>query len=261
MATAATTRRRGTAGPDRVTIALFSLAGFLVVLALLGSQLGVVGHANADRPREVLVRRVYQTTVVERVPHSVAAGSSTGSSTVTQSVSGSHFDPSVAAAPGLHAYVISVEVDYMFHSMGSEIRLQLGRPLLPSAPSPQQAAEREHEYVLDFAYRLSRFEPESELTALNRDPRTEVPASELLRAAVGAGLWAAERTGGLVEPTLVGELERGGYVTSMDGVQPVSLREALAARRRAVPLARIRASAGDRCRSIRRRARSCDRPA
>jgi hypothetical protein len=81
---------------DRPTIALFSLAGFLVVLALLGSQLGVVGHAGA-RPREVLVRRVYQTTVVERVPRSVAIGASTGSSTVTQSVSGSSSIP--AAAP------------------------------------------------------------------------------------------------------------------------------------------------------------------
>ncbi len=82
---------------DRPTIALFSLAGFLLVLALLGSRLGVVGHAASARPREVLVRRVYQTTVVERVPRSVTAGSSTGSSTVTQSVSGSTSIP--AAAP------------------------------------------------------------------------------------------------------------------------------------------------------------------
>ncbi len=81
---------------DRPTIALFSLTGFLLVLALLGSQLGV-GHSASSRPREVLVRRVYQTTVVERVPRSVAAGSSTGSSTVTQSVSGSTSIP--AAAP------------------------------------------------------------------------------------------------------------------------------------------------------------------
>jgi hypothetical protein len=76
---------------DRPTIALFSLAGFLVVLALLGSQLGARGHASSARPREVLVRRIYQTTVVERVPSSAKAGSST----VTQSVSGSS---SIAAA-------------------------------------------------------------------------------------------------------------------------------------------------------------------
>jgi len=78
---------------DRPTIALFSLAGFLVVLALLGSQLGVGGHAASARPREVLVRRIYQTTVVERVPRSATAGSSA----VTQSVSGSTSIPAAAA--------------------------------------------------------------------------------------------------------------------------------------------------------------------
>jgi hypothetical protein len=82
---------------DRATIALFSLAGFLVVLALLGSRLAVGGHAAAAPPREVLVRRIYQTTVVERVPRSGTAGSSTGSSTVTQSVSGSTSIPAAAA--------------------------------------------------------------------------------------------------------------------------------------------------------------------
>jgi len=83
---------------DRPTIALFSLAGFLVVLALLASQFAVGGKATSVRPREVLVRRVYQTTVVERVPHSATAGSSAGSPTVTQSVSGSTSIPAAAAA-------------------------------------------------------------------------------------------------------------------------------------------------------------------
>ncbi|HEY5045595.1 MAG TPA: hypothetical protein VII53_07040 [Solirubrobacteraceae bacterium] len=82
---------------DRPTIALFSLAGFLVVFALLGSRLAVGGHAAAARPREVVVRRIYQTTVVERVPRSATAGPSTGSSTVTQSVSGSTSIPAAAA--------------------------------------------------------------------------------------------------------------------------------------------------------------------
>ena len=78
---------------DRPTVALFSLAGFLVLLAVLGSQLAAKGHAASTRPREVLVRRVYQTTVVERVPRSATAGTST----VTQSVSGSTATPAVAA--------------------------------------------------------------------------------------------------------------------------------------------------------------------
>jgi len=77
--------------------------------------------------------------------------------------------------------------------------------------------------VLDYSQRLSRFDPDSELTALNHDTRTEVPASPLLQAAVTAGLWAAERSGGLVDPTLVRELERVGYESSFDGIEPASL--------------------------------------
>ncbi len=70
---------------DRLTIAMVSLAAFLIVLALLATQLG---HAGSTHPtaRAVLVRRVYETTVVERVPASSAARSA---SSVTQSVSGS----------------------------------------------------------------------------------------------------------------------------------------------------------------------------
>lgn len=116
----------------------------------------------------------------------------------------------------------------MFHSMGSDVRLLIGAPLRPGLAPPLDAADRERAFVLDFAQRLSRFRPDSELSALNRDPRPTAPASQLLRTAVRAGLWAAERTGGLVEPTLVGELERVGYVTSRDGTTPASLTEALA---------------------------------
>jgi FAD:protein FMN transferase len=123
---------------------------------------------------------------------------------------------------------MSISCDTTFHSMGSDIRLIVERPLLPSAPSPAQATERERRYVEDFAARLSRFRPESELCALNRDPRYTVPASMLLRAAVVAGLWAADRTGGLVDPTLVAEIEAIGYRDSHDGAAPASLREALA---------------------------------
>jgi thiamine biosynthesis lipoprotein len=120
------------------------------------------------------------------------------------------------------------ELDYSFHTMGSDIRLLIGRRLAPGAPTPLQAADRERAFVLDFGHRLSRFATESELSALNRDPRRVVVASGLLRAAVGAGLWAAQRSGGLVDPTLVRALERTGYARSLDGAEPASLSEALA---------------------------------
>jgi thiamine biosynthesis lipoprotein len=119
--------------------------------------------------------------------------------------------------------------DITFHSMGSDVRLLIGQPLLRTAPSPAVAARRERAYVEDFAARLSRFRPESELSALNRDPCTQVSASPLLRTAVHAGIWAARRSGGLVDPTLTGALERAGYATSRDGSPPASLGQALRA--------------------------------
>lgn len=118
--------------------------------------------------------------------------------------------------------------DSTFHSMGSDIRLIVENPLLSRLPSATAAVERERIYIEDFAARLSRFRPDSELCELNGDPALEVRASLLLRTAVAAGLWAAERSGGLVDPTLLGEIEEAGYERSQDGCRPASLREALA---------------------------------
>jgi thiamine biosynthesis lipoprotein len=135
-------------------------------------------------------------------------------------------------------HLVAPELDYVFHAMGSDIRLVIGRPLRREAPPAAEAADREREFVVAFGRRLSRFAPESELSALNRNPGARVAASSLLRAAVNAGLWAAHRSGGLIDPTLVQALERSGYDRSLDGTMPAPLREALAhapARRPARP--------------------------
>lgn len=122
---------------------------------------------------------------------------------------------------------MSGEQQIVFHSMGCDVRLLIGPPLLGDGRSPAAVAQRERAYVEDFAARLSRFRGDSELSALNRDSRPAVPAGPLLRAAVLAGLWAAERSGGLVDPTLIGALEDAGYATSHDGRRSESLRDAL----------------------------------
>jgi thiamine biosynthesis lipoprotein len=75
--------------------------------------------------------------------------------------------------------------------------------------------------------RLSRFEPSSDLSRLNADPRRCVPAGPLLRAAVRAALRAAWLSGGLVDPTLVAALHRAGYAESRAHVKPSSLLHAL----------------------------------
>ena len=78
--------RRARGGPDRITVALFSLTAFLLVLALLGTQLSRASSVRAVRT-PVLLRRIYETTVVERVlPAGVGRG---GATSVSQSVSGS----------------------------------------------------------------------------------------------------------------------------------------------------------------------------
>jgi len=82
-------RRRGRlrGGPDRMTVALFALSAFLLVLALLGTQLSHTVSTRAEKPTAVLIRRIYRTTVIERVLPAGSGGS--GSASVTQSVSGS----------------------------------------------------------------------------------------------------------------------------------------------------------------------------
>ena len=80
MATTTRNRPPRTAGPDRITVMLITLAVFLTVLALLAGQLranvGVRAHP------QLVLRRIYITRVVETVPASARGGSS-----VTQSVS------------------------------------------------------------------------------------------------------------------------------------------------------------------------------
>jgi thiamine biosynthesis lipoprotein len=94
------------------------------------------------------------------------------------------------------------EHDVVFHSMGSEARL------IVDTPARAAWARR---FLERFEVALSRFRPDSELCRLNADPRDAPEASPLLRAAARAGIWAAERTGGLVDPTLTGALETAGY--------------------------------------------------
>lgn len=115
-----------------------------------------------------------------------------------------------------------------FEAMASPIRLIIDEPLDGPLADPARAAEDSRNWLADFDARMSRFRPDSELCRLNADPHESVPASALLRAVVRAGIWAARRTDGLVDPTLVGELEQAGYANSLKGATPAPLTDALA---------------------------------
>jgi FAD:protein FMN transferase len=109
-----------------------------------------------------------------------------------------------------------------FHCMGCAMVLWL--------PDGDDGDARRARRLLEgFDARLSRFAAASELSRLNRDPRATVPASALLRSAVAAALWAHERSGGLVDPTLLDALVEQGYGGSLATVAPPSLRAALVA--------------------------------
>lgn len=121
------------------------------------------------------------------------------------------------------------EFEEQFEAMGSQIRVLIGPPVGPDSASAEEAGRRVRGFIHEFDRRLSRFRPESELSALNQDPREEVPASDLMRTAVKAGIWAARRTEGLVDPTLIEEVEAAGYRKSRAGMSGVPVMESLAA--------------------------------
>lgn len=85
-------RRRVTPGPDRASVILFGVAAILLVLAVLAWQFRAVQYRSATRP-VLVVRRVYQTTVVETI-----RGGGSGSA-VSQSVSSSGSGAIAVPAP------------------------------------------------------------------------------------------------------------------------------------------------------------------
>ena len=85
------------------------------------------------------------------------------------------------------------------------------------------------EFFLRLLHRkLTRFDKNSELCALNAEPGESCSVSPTLAAAVEAALWAARRSSGLVDPTLVNELEDAGYATSRADQASEDIADALA---------------------------------
>lgn len=133
------------------------------------------------------------------------------------------------------------DYDLSFPCMGCEFRILLGEPSQPGMPEPRAAAEQARHWLEACDARLSRFRQDSELVALNEERSPVFAARPLLLSAVQAGLSAAEMTGGLVDCTLTGELEKLGYRGSLAGSTPIPLQDALPSappRRAAAPRTR-----------------------
>jgi FAD:protein FMN transferase len=89
------------------------------------------------------------------------------------------------------------------------------------AGSAEQAARLVRRRMLRWHERFSRFEPGSELSRVNADPRARVKVTSTMARLAEAAVWAASETGGLVDSTLVAEIEEAGYVSDLDGPVPI----------------------------------------
>jgi thiamine biosynthesis lipoprotein len=71
--------------------------------------------------------------------------------------------------------------------------------------------------LLEWHGQFSRFQRGSEMTRMNEAAEETVAVSPMMRRVVEAAVNAARATGGLVDPTLVSEIERAGYESHFDG--------------------------------------------
>lgn len=78
---------------------------------------------------------------------------------------------------------------------------------------PGEAVFAARDLLLDWHAVFSRFKPESELSSLNRDAGSSVVVSAIMARFAQAVVDAADATGGLVDATLLGEIEELGYRT------------------------------------------------
>src|SRR3954447_10584197 len=98
------------------------------------------------------------------------------------------------------------EHERSFDSLGSRIRLLVGAS--GDGADARLAALEAEALLRSFHRRLTRFEPDSELSRMNAAAEDEFAASSVLLTAVQAALWAAAGSGGLVDPTVLRALER-----------------------------------------------------
>jgi FAD:protein FMN transferase len=77
--------------------------------------------------------------------------------------------------------------------------------------------------LTDWHDRFTRFEPTSELSRLNADPRETVPVSRIMGRFIAAVVGAARQTGGLVDATLLRQLEDAGYRSDLSTPMPLEL--------------------------------------
>lgn len=123
---------------------------------------------------------------------------------------------------------MDAELERSFDLFGSRVRTLIGVPRGEEARSTELAA-LETEALLQRLHReLSRFDPESGLSALNADPSETVAVSAAVGSLVRAAIEAERASGGLVDSAVVESLELNGYALTRVGLSPAPLEDALA---------------------------------
>jgi FAD:protein FMN transferase len=90
-----------------------------------------------------------------------------------------------------------------------------------SGRSAADAVGLARSFLLGWHERFTRFDPGSELSRLNADPREVVPVSDAMARLAEAVVTAARLTGGLVDGTLLREVEAAGYRTDLGSPLPL----------------------------------------
>lgn len=106
---------------------------------------------------------------------------------------------------------MSGEASRSFACFGGTVTVHVG------GVGAEAAAKAAEVQLLDAHRRLSRFLPESDLSRLNDDPRCAVKVSRTLVELAAAVRRAGLLSGGLVDATLLDEIERAGYGESRAG--------------------------------------------
>lgn len=101
---------------------------------------------------------------------------------------------------------------HTFSAMGTDVSLWIDHP--DRAFRREQYARAEHD-IAALAGRLTRFDPASELARVNARAGSRTSVTKEFADWLAAALWAAEWTGGIVDPTLAGQLTDVGYGESL----------------------------------------------
>ena len=110
-----------------------------------------------------------------------------------------------------------VHVSLTERAMGGRLGVHLAVPEAEGLAAERLALQVAHR-VRSWARRLSRFEPDSQLTLLNQDRRTLVPVPPTIAEALEWAGEAAWLTGGIVDVTLLDE--RLAEATARDDAKP-----------------------------------------